>query len=196
MTVKALKVIGIIVLALIVLGGIGVGAYMFGKSQTDTTVVNNNTGDDSNNSDSNNVQPKKVTDVTCNADELSLTLGQGDGGAAGSNSLGLIFTNTGSRECSLSGYPGVSLVNANGNQVGSPAARTEGSTATTVKLAAGATATALVVYPVEGNFDPGTCQDGATKLRVYPPNDYGYLSIASPITGWCPGFQVGPVTAQ
>jgi hypothetical protein len=190
---KALKIIGIVLLVLAALGGVGVGAYFWGTSQNSQTVVTNNTTNNTNNS---NIQPKVTTDPTCNADELTLTLNGGEGGAAGSQSLGLVFTNTGSRECTLSGYPGVSLVNNNGNQIGSPAEQAPATNETTVTLPPNSFATALVTYPVEANFDPGTCSDGATKLRVYPPNDYGYLSIASPITGWCPGFQVGPVTTQ
>lgn len=200
MSVKALKVLGIVILVLITLGAVGFGAYAYGKSQVDkTTVINNNTDNSdtsNNNSSATNIQPKTVTDPTCNADELSLAIGQGDGAAAGSNSFSLVFANTGARECTLTGYPGVSLVNANGNQIGSAATRTAGATANKVTLKPGSSASALVVYPNESNFDAGTCTDGATKLRVYPPNDFGYLSVASPIAGWCPGFQVGPVNAQ
>lgn len=182
-----------IILGILLIGGIAFGAYWYGSTQTDSSeTTNTNTS----NENSTNVQPKVVTEPTCNADELSLTLGEGDGGSAGSLSTSLVFTNIGTRECTLGGYPGVSLVNDNGNQIGSPAERITGEEAKTITLGAQASATALVVYPEESNFDAGTCSDGATKLRVYPPNDYGYLSIASPITAWCPGFQVGPVTAQ
>lgn len=201
------KIIGIVVIALIVLAGVGYGAYTFGVSQNKSTT--SNTNNDKNNSDTNansshnsnnanntsNITPKVVTDPTCNADELSISLGDGNGAAAGSRSLSIIFTNTGTRECVLGGYPGVSLVNDNGNQIGSPAERTSSTDEKTITLQQNGSVSALVTYPVEANFDAGTCKDGATKLRVYPPNDYGYISIASPVTGWCPGFQVGPVTA-
>jgi hypothetical protein len=194
---RALKIIGVVILVLVAIGGVGAAAYFWGTSQNNQTVITNNTTNtDNNSSANNNVQPKVVTEPTCNADELALTLGEGEGGAAGSQSLSLVFTNTGARECTLAGYPGVSLVNANGNQVGSPAEQAPSSNEQTVTLQPNDVATALVTYPVEQNFDPGTCTDGATKLRVYPPNDYGYLSIPSPITGWCPGFQVNPVVAQ
>lgn len=194
---KAWKIIGIIVLVLVVLGGIGYGAYALGKSHgTTTNNTTNNNDDNNNNSSSNNVQPKVVTEPTCNADELSMVLGEGNGTGAGTLSLTLVFSNNGTRECTLGGYPGVSLVNNNGNQIGSPADQTPNTEAKTVTLAVGASASATVTYPEEGNFDAGTCKDGATKLRVYPPNDFGYLSVASPITGWCPGLQVGPVIAE
>ena len=200
------KIVGIVVIVLIVLAGVGYGAYVFGASQNKSTAntANNSKNDTSNNNSNNsnntnnnnsNVTPKVVTDPTCNADELSISLGDGEGAAAGSRSLGIIFTNTGTRECTLGGYPGVSLVNDNGNQIGSPAERMSSTDEKTITLQQNGSASALVTYPVEANFDAGTCKDGATKLRVYPPNDYGYISIASPITGWCPGLMVGPVTA-
>ena len=196
---KALKVVGSIVLALVVAGGIGYAAFAYGKSQSSTASTNNSNNDSSNNQGnkaSNNVTPKIVTDPTCNADELSIVLGEGNGAAAGSRSLSLVFSNNGDRECTLSGYPGVSLVNANGNQIGSPADRAASTNVKTVMLKSTQSTSALVTYPVEANFDAGTCTDGATKLRVYPPNDVGYISVVSPITGWCPGFQVGPVVAE
>ena len=187
---KALKIIGIVVLILAVVGGISYFAFALGKAQTNT--ANNN----SSNNSGNNVTPKVVTDPTCNADELALSIAESSEGGAGTLALSLVFTNTGSRECQLYGYPGLSLVNANGNQVGSPADRMTGVVEAKVTLKSGESTQATVTYPEEGNFDAGTCKDGAVKLRVYPPNDYGYLSIASPITGWCPGLKVGPVTAE
>lgn len=201
------KIVGLVIGALIILGGVGYGAYALGAAQhtstanntannsADTNNTKNNTNNSNNNSSNTNVTPKVVTDPTCNADELSISLGDGEGAAAGSRSLSIIFTNTGTRECTLGGYPGVSLVNDNGNQIGSPAERMSSTDEKTITLQQNGSASALVTYPVEANFDAGTCKDGATKLRVYPPNDYGYISIASPVTGWCPGFQVGPVTA-
>lgn len=199
---KVGTIIGIVVAALVAVGAIGYAAYSFGHSQgskahTSSNTNNNSNSSNSSNSNSNNVQPKVVTDPTCNADELSLALGQGNGAGAGTGSFSLVFTNTGSRECTLYGYPGVSLVNDNGNQIGSPADRASGATENTVTLKPSASTSSLVTYALEeSNFDPGTCKDGAAKVRVYPPNDYGYLSIASPITYWCPGFMVWPVTAQ
>ena len=200
---KVAKIVGIVIAVLVVISAIGYAAYSYGHSKGTKTAnknnTTNNTSSNSNNSsaNSNNVQPKVVTDPTCNADELSLVLGQGNGAGAGTGSLSLVFTNTGSRECTLYGYPGVSLVNDNGNQIGSPADRATGATESTVTLKPSTSASALVTYTLEeSNFDPGTCKDGATKIRVYPPNDYGYLSITSPITYWCPGFMVWPVAAQ
>ena len=67
--------------------------------------------------------PKVGTDTTCNADELTLSLAQGDGGGAGTLNQMIVLTNSSKRTCILGGFPGVSLVNDNGNQIGAPAAR-------------------------------------------------------------------------
>jgi len=138
--------------------------------------------------------PKVATETTCNADELTLSLAEGDGGGAGTLNQLIVLTNAGKRTCILGGFPGVSLVNDNGNQIGSPAERAKNYTEKKVTLKPGNQAKATVSFQDQGNFDAGTCKAGATKLRVYPPNDTGYLSIASTmITTWCPGFEISPV---
>ncbi len=195
---KALKVTGLVVLIIVVAAALAWGGYAFAtwqnnKSQDNTANTNNNNG---NNATPNTpVAPSKPTTVaTCNADELALTTEGGNPPGAGTLALNIVLTNTGARECSLFGYPGVSLVNNNGNQIGQPAGRATNYPENTIKLAPGASTTAILTYPEAGNFDPGTCADGATKLRVYPPNDTGYISVAqTAITSWCPGFETSPV---
>ena len=58
----------------------------------------------------------------CTSGQLSVTTG-GSQGAAGTEILPLIFTNTSSALCTLQGYPGVSAVIANGVQLVLPAAQ-------------------------------------------------------------------------
>lgn len=142
-----------------------------------------------------NTAPEKtVTDATCNADELSLALESADA-AAGTYSYNLTFTNIGSRNCTLYGYPGVSLVNDNGNMIGSPAERTENSQELTLTLEPQGKVKSIVYASNSDNFTDGQCKEGATKVRVYPPNDTGYISVPTVETlmSWCPGFQVSPV---
>lgn len=137
---------------------------------------------------------KVSTEATCNADELSLAAAIGDA-AAGTVSYNLTLTNTSKRTCTLGGFPGVSLVNANGNIVGSPAERATNYAEKKLTLAPNQKIKAIVSVSQPGNFTNGKCKAGATKLRVYPPNDSGYLSVASPIDTWCPGFVTSPVLA-
>jgi hypothetical protein len=112
----------------------------------------------------------------CRSSQLSVSLGQGQG-TAGSTYTPIVFTNTGSSRCELQGYPGVSFVDANGVQIGTPARETP-SQRRTVKLASGASANAPLQQPDPGNFDPPTCQPTtADRLRVYPPGDKQALFI-------------------
>jgi hypothetical protein len=142
------------------------------------------------------VVPKTVTETTCNADELTLTAEQGSDSGAGTIAYNLVLTNVGKRACILDGFPGVSLVNDNGNQVGSPAVRANNYTEKKLTIQPGAKAYTVASVENSSNFDDGQCKSGATKFRVYPPNDTGYLSVVSPVETWCPGFMISPVLSM
>lgn len=137
---------------------------------------------------------KVVTDTTCNADELTVAVEDGgDSSGAGTLAYNIVLTNSGKRTCTLFGFPGVSLVNDNGNQIGSPAERGTNYVEERLTLQSGTKVKAVVSIANSTNFPDGQCKAGATKLRIYPPNDTGYLSVATSIGSWCPGFVVSPV---
>ncbi len=138
---------------------------------------------------------KTSTNTTCNADELSMTLGASSGSGAGTLAYNLAFTNISKRTCILTGFPDVSLVNVNGNQVGTPADHASNYTEKDQTLAPNAKAKATVSVSNSANFSDGQCKAGVTRLRVYPPNDVGYISVGSPVNSWCPGFTVSPILA-
>jgi hypothetical protein len=205
---KAKKITGMIVVAIVILViGVAVG-YFWGQNnknqavtQAKTTATQAALKQVSANTNANAAllqaltPAKTTTSTTCNADELSLSSSVSDG-AAGTITYAIVLTNTGKRTCTLAGFPGVSLVNDNGNQIGSPAERASNYTEKTLTVAPGQKVKALASVADEGNFPAGKCQDGATKLRVYPPNDTGYLSVATDIKAWCPGFEISPVLAD
>jgi uncharacterized protein (UPF0333 family) len=139
---------------------------------------------------------KVSTETTCNADELSLAIAPSSQGGAGTIVYNLILTNVGKRTCTLDGFPGVSLVNDNGNQIGKPADRATNYVEKKLTLAPNAKVRAEVSTVNSGNFSDGQCKEGATKFRVYPPNDTGYLSVATTVDSWCPGFMISPVLAM
>jgi hypothetical protein len=139
---------------------------------------------------------KPAAETTCNADELSLAMASSSQSGAGTLAYDIIFTNVGKRTCALGGFPGVSLVNDNGNQIGTPAARTTSYTEKKVPLAPNTKVKAVLSTSNSANFSDGQCKTGATKLRVYPPNDTGYLSVATTIDSWCPGFEISPILAM
>ncbi len=113
----------------------------------------------------------------CTAGMLSAVLEtEMGGGAAGSNYRQLIFTNVSDEECEITGYPGVSFVDADGNQVGAPAEREPGEAAT-VMLAPDESAIAPVKQTRAENFGADCQLTDTVGLRVYPPNDTESLIV-------------------
>ena len=111
----------------------------------------------------------------CTAADLGawVAVDQGNG-AAGSIYYPLQFTNLSRHACAMRGFPGVSAIDRNGHQLGSPAGWSTMVAAHTVVLAPGATAHTILQYSdVEVTTAPG-CQPVFTtfELRVYPPGQY------------------------
>jgi Protein of unknown function (DUF4232) len=110
--------------------------------------------------------------VACTAGDLGawVAVTQGNG-AAGSVYYPLQFTNLSGHACAMRGFPGVSVLDRSGHQLGSPAGWATGVAAYTVVLAAGATAHTILRYSdVTVTTTPG-CHPvfSAFQLRVYPP---------------------------
>jgi len=92
-------------------------------------------------------------------------------GAAGSIFYPLQFTNLTRHACAMRGFPGVSAIDRNGHQLGSPAGWDHTRPVRTVVLAPGATAHAILRYgDVTVATAPG-CHPVSSmfELRVYPP---------------------------
>lgn len=98
---------------------------------------------------------------------------------AGTTGFQIVFQNTGSSPCSLSGYPGVSFVKIHNIQLGKAAERTGGTPAARVTLIPGAHAYAdtQTVNGV-GGYSAAQCDlTNVPTLRVYPPNQKESLNI-------------------
>jgi hypothetical protein len=108
----------------------------------------------------------------CSTASLGVWVNLSEGSvAAGTTAFPLDFTNTGSRACTLYGYPGVSATNASGGQLGRAAARNPIYKARTVTIPAGGTAHAYLFWVEVLNFSPSACKLGtASLLKVFPPN--------------------------
>ena len=109
----------------------------------------------------------------CAAADLGVwvAVSQSDG-AAGSIFYPLQFTNLSRHACAMRGFPGVSAIDRNGHQLGSPAGWAHTRPVRTVVLAPGATAHAILRYgDVTVATSPG-CHPVSSmfELRVYPPN--------------------------
>ncbi|WP_327069808.1 DUF4232 domain-containing protein [Kitasatospora sp. NBC_01250] len=136
---------------------------------------------------------------SCTSSELTVV--QSDPGVgAGQYYSTLVFTNTSGHSCTLTGFPGVSYVAADGQQSGNPATRT-GDAYRTVTLAPHGTAKATL-HDANGmaGYDPGQCQLTAVKgLRIYPPGEKAALFLPWE-TQHCAGasihsLTIGPLTS-
>jgi hypothetical protein len=95
-------------------------------------------------------------------------------GTAGSGYYPLQFTNLSRHACAMRGFPGVSAIDRNYHQLGSPAGRDHVIPVRTVVLAPGATAHAILRYAdVTVATAPGCHPVFSTfELRVYPPGQH------------------------
>lgn len=127
----------------------------------------------------------------CAASELGVWVAADYGqGAAGSTYIPLEFTNVGTRTCTLNGYPAVAALDRSLNQLGPAATRNHLITPSTVTLAPGQTAHAVLQYiqAVATNC-PLAQQVPAYELQVNPPNrtntDHALFDFET-----CPGTTV------
>ncbi len=115
--------------------------------------------------------PTVVGVPACANGSLKVALGLGQGYAGGSY-VNIDFTNTSGSECTLTGFPGVSLVSGPPYvQIGLAAQRNSNSPVKTITLAPGAVANALLQVVDALNFPTASCGPAkATNLQVFPPN--------------------------
>ena len=138
----------------------------------------------------------------CTADDLGVWLAVAQlNGAAGSVYYPLQFTNLSRHACAMRGFAGVSAVDRNLHQLGSPAGRAHVVPVRTVVLAPGRTAHAVLRYgDVTVSTAPGCHPTLRTfELRVYPPGqhhatyaafDFEVCSHAGPVY-----MDIGPIQA-
>ena len=134
----------------------------------------------------------------CRTSQLSLSSG-GSSGAGGTSYSTYYLADRGTQTCSLTGYPGVAVLNAQGSVVQRPATRaaigTHGPIAvTTVVLSPGQRAQFLVTS-VDTVPNPDCASEyTGTTLRVYPPDQTAALTM--PFDGGFCDLGVGPVQAS
>src|SRR3954468_21493246 len=112
--------------------------------------------------------------TACATSALQVKLGASDGYAGGVYQA-VDFTNTSGSSCTLTGYPGVSLVSGPSHrQIGLAAKRsTAGAPAVTVTLGPGEVANAVVQIVDALNFPSSTCSPAkAADLKVFPPGQF------------------------
>jgi hypothetical protein len=118
----------------------------------------------------------------CATPKLVVWLDTNGDSAAGSTYFKLKLTNLSGRRCVLRGYPGVSAVDLAGRQLGSAAGRNAQTRRSTVSLAPGRTAAAVLQVAHTGVYPTAECRPvTAAGLRVYPPNQRGSKVVPLPL---------------
>lgn len=125
----------------------------------------------------------------CTAAQLSAALGGGDAGA-GNLYRYLVLTNTSTTTCHLTGFPGLSMLDASGRQIGAPASR-EHDGYTPVVLKPGDTASDTI-HTIN---QQGTCLPTSVRLRIYPPGSKASLVFPGEITNCDDLFAITPLIA-
>lgn len=138
-----------------------------------------------------------ASSTDCKAADLKLSLKGGDAGA-GHVYVNVVFTNKGSRTCTIQGFPGVSYVTGDsGRQVGEAAKRI-GSKGPVITLSPGKSAYAPVDEVNVHNYDPAACKPTSTRgLRIYAPHDTAAMFVeqsGTGCTGTVPGHQLSVKT--
>jgi hypothetical protein len=114
---------------------------------------------------------------------LHITLGDG-GAGAGTDFTVLDFANSGTSTCTLFGFPGVSLTNSSGTQIGAAATRNPSKAATVITLAPGAKANATLGVANAENYPAAACKPtAAAQLKIYPPNQTQPVELPFTATG-------------
>jgi hypothetical protein len=121
----------------------------------------------------------------CTAGELQGELGPSDAGA-GQVYAPVIVRNTGSTTCEVTGFPGVSVLDGSGAQIGAPATR-DGAEGGSVLLPPGGVASATLHTTSEGIG--GSCEPRSAQMKVYPPNQTAAITFTAAYTV-CGGFSV------
>ena len=116
--------------------------------------------------------------AACSSSNLRISLGNG-GAGAGTDFTVIDFTNSGGAPCTLYGYPGVSLTNSSGAQIGAAATRNPSKASTLVTLAPGAKANAVLGVANAENYPAATCKPTTSaQMKVFPPNQTQAIEAA------------------
>ncbi|MFJ9680604.1 DUF4232 domain-containing protein [Streptomyces sp. NPDC101194] len=110
----------------------------------------------------------------CTTEALTMSLRQGDAGA-GQIHYRLTLVNKSSDSCTLTGFPGVSLIRRDGSMIGEPADR-EGAAGRVTVIRAGDSAE-VTLHTLNRGIKGSGCWDRPDYLRVYPPGSREALTL-------------------
>ena len=143
-----------------------------GTSSSSTTSSSSSSATSSGSAGSSSGAPTATTARCTAATTRTRAVTEPGGGAAGSYGVELVTTNAGRTPCTLEGFPGVSFTApGTGAQLGAAADREPGQTTPLVRLAPGASATALVRVTQAANYGSRCQLAKASGFRVYLPGE-------------------------
>lgn len=121
--------------------------------------------------------PTTDPDSPCAAHAIDGSINSTESGA-GHTVYTIALTNTGPA-CTMFGYPGVSLTDSAGAQVGAAARRDTGNKPLQIRLESGEAAEFMVRVAVPYTHSLGECQptEQTSGMKIYPPNDSGFLTL-------------------
>jgi hypothetical protein len=125
----------------------------------------------------------------CATSQLTASLGGGDAGA-GHLYRYLVLTNHSRTSCHLTGFPGLSLLDAGGRRIGAPATREHPSYAPVVIRPGGSASDTVHTLNHQGS-----CLPTSARLRVYPPGNRASLVFPGEVTVCGGRFGVTPFAA-
>ncbi len=128
----------------------------------------------------------------CGAGVLRAEIVDQEGGA-GNIYTTLALRNVGRGSCVTRGYPGVSLVDARGRQIGRPATRVARPGPLIVLRPGGAAST--VVHTLNPGVGTTDCLPPSFFLRVYPPDAYTSLLVRARLSECLEHLEVRSLTA-
>ncbi|QMU75034.1 DUF4232 domain-containing protein [Streptacidiphilus sp. PB12-B1b] len=109
----------------------------------------------------------------CATSQLTASLGGSDAGA-GNLYRYLLLTNHSGTTCDVAGFPGLSLLDSHGKEIGAPAVFDHNISYTAVAVRPGQTVSDTI-HTLNSGATP--CQGTSTSLRIYPPANKAALVI-------------------
>jgi Protein of unknown function (DUF4232) len=128
----------------------------------------------------------------CHTTQLQGSLGRGTAGA-GSIFPVLVLRNVGTTTCGVFGYPGVSLLDAQGRQIGHPALWVPGVRRLVTVRPGGVVSAAMRL--LNPGVAGGNCLARSTTVRVYPPDERAALLVPGQLQQCMGVFEVKPLVA-
>lgn len=134
-----------------------------------------------------------ATSPLCSSAQLSITIGEASAGL-GHNSIPIHFTNVSGETCTLSGYPGVDVIDATGARMSATRTRSgylgglsgNSTSLPLLTLGAGQVGTAIVEALNHPQYDSDPQCRSYVRLTVTPPNLTQSVDI--PLVSVTPGF--------